>query len=567
MWAMLCISPLKFFFVIASMEQRISNSARDAFSPTFFGATTCQATIRLSDDRAPMVHRVFAARVATYQQMLEPLRSREQVLIVERAQAQKALEEAQHHLQQVDAEIADICARANDLEDSINRVRWHLDPRVMQNFPTELLRAVFLELADDMHQNWTWEDKFTYYVVPKSVVPFVLASVCRRWRQLALDTSALWSFVAVPPPSSKEDAEKALRYTRTLVERSGSSPVDGVITWPKLAWENMSGPCYSIVSVLASVAPRWRRISVDLPDGTDVELFDCFRRQTPLLEEISTWYRTPYFRLCPYTTDPDTPQYLPYCPRLRKFRTSRCNIIFSAPRHSLAHLTQIQIWSDLSASAVWGILHLVPAVEELDIWLQSRLGALEPSPGSQLDLPALQRLTCCHFAATLFEHWANFLNAPRVSHVELELIHGNEDDNRESVENLLRRLSGSVVSLKLVDGWGRMTAQRTAELAPLRNLRTVDLHGWFEPAFFERLVDDRAWPDLEAMSIDPSDNEDLTEVARALLKFVRSRTVELDSPAPGDESGQLAPLASFSLVEDSCIPEWVSEQIAQYITP
>ncbi|EJD39270.1 hypothetical protein AURDEDRAFT_171658 [Auricularia subglabra TFB-10046 SS5] len=462
--------------------------------------------------------------------------------------------------------MADISARINDLEAGIERARWHLEPHVMQNFPIELLRAVFLELADEIHRAWTWDDKMILeYIAPKTAVSFVLAAVCSRWRQLALETGSLWSFIAVPPPSSEEDAVKALAYTRTLVTRSGISPIDGCITWPRLKWESMPDPCYSIIGVLASVAPRWRRISVDLPGDTDVDVFDFFRRRTPLLEEISVWYRTPHFRQHPYNADPDIPRYLPFCPSLRRFRASRCNIIFSAQPHSFAHLTHIQIWSDLSASAVWEILHLVPAVKHLDLWLQSRLGTLAPSPGFQLHLPALEQLLCCHFAINLFDHWASFLETPSLHYLELELAYDDEDDNAPTIENLIRRTASSVVSLKITDISGRMATSRAAEMLLLRNLRVVDLHAWFEPSFFERLVDARAWPLLEAMNIDPSDNEDFTAVAGSILKFVRSRTVDIDSLPPNGDPVQLTRLKSFSIVQ-SYIPEWLSEQIAPYMS-
>lgn len=145
----------------------------------------------------------------------------------------------------------------------------------------------------------------------------------------------------------------------------------------------------------------------------------------------------------------------------------------------------------------------------------------------------------------------------------------------ESTSKTTARLSitccaGAVVSLRMVDGCGSIATERAAEFAPLRNIRTVELHGWFDSCFFERLVDDRAWPLLEAVYINPCDDDDfIMESADAILSFVRSQTVEVDSLPPSGDSSQLARLKSFSIVPEVYMPDLkrLSEQIALYLTP
>lgn len=128
----------------------------------------------------------------------------------------------------------------------------------------------------------------------------------------------------------------------------------------------------------------------------------------------------------------------------------------------------------------------------------------------------------------------------------------------ESTSKTTARLSitccaGAVVSLRMVDGCGSIATERAAEFAPLRNIRTVELHGWFDSCFFERLVDDRAWPLLEAVYINPCDDDD----------------VEVDSLPPSGDSSQLARLKSFSIVPEVYMPDLkrLSEQITLYLTP
>ncbi|KZV77926.1 hypothetical protein EXIGLDRAFT_96684, partial [Exidia glandulosa HHB12029] len=114
--------------------------------------------------------------------------------------AEAALLAAQHELAGLAAARDDIQTHQSTLREENERLQASLasiPSRLLKTFPFDLLRYIMSHVAIETG-SWTTDGRDQEYYMDRVRVPFVLASVCRRWRTVALDTSSLWTFIHSP---------------------------------------------------------------------------------------------------------------------------------------------------------------------------------------------------------------------------------------------------------------------------------------------------------------------------------------------------------------------------------
>lgn len=130
--------------------------------------------------------------------------------------------------------------------------------------PTELLGHIFA---------------FGSSVDPTSF-PYLVSHVCRKWRQVAIFTPALWSYIPL-------HNDRCFLKSQIRLERSRAIPIDIIYDY---SLDNTAMSVYDVVGMmefLAPFAPRWRSISLRFASTANLQiaLLNC-REDTPILEKI-----------------------------------------------------------------------------------------------------------------------------------------------------------------------------------------------------------------------------------------------------------------------------------------
>ncbi|KIJ63991.1 hypothetical protein HYDPIDRAFT_112500 [Hydnomerulius pinastri MD-312] len=148
------------------------------------------------------------------------------------------------------AERVALSSKITELESQKHPINW---------LPSELLIQIFLVCAEDESAEIAAGLSYN----PASVL---ISHVCRKWRELALTTSALWSFI------SYRDRQWRTQPLFTFLERSGQSPITFTFVTPP---SSLSGQDVSmlevaermtstkIVEVLMPRLPRVRSITFE----------------------------------------------------------------------------------------------------------------------------------------------------------------------------------------------------------------------------------------------------------------------------------------------------------------
>lgn len=432
----------------------------------------------------------------------------------ELADARAALSLAQDAVDALTVNLSYLEGQREQIQRGIDDLSNQVDPAIMRTLPIELLRAIFVQFVSartmPLREGCNFIGAFDDFRVR---APWTLASVCSSWRQLALDTPSLWTYVALPERLTEGPASHLVAYVRDLLSRSGQRPLDISISWEEIAWsEDVHGV---IFDALATVVERWRSCSFGLPNGAGSPArFSPFRRSTPLLEELVACVDN-YSIVNPWHAA--FPHYLPDCPRLRFMRTDGCHIIWRSPHVGLPALSHLEVDGDLPPDVVWGMLQHSPQMEALTLHLHANR---EPSPGpapGQLRLPRLRALGLYSWAVRVFSAWPDLLLLPAVE--SLVSIY--------SPIEILATVAPSIATLTALDIDSRLTANDPQRLAVFCKLRTLKITFYSAPiseGFFDAVAPD-AWPALEELQLDRFNVDGA--LANELLRFVRARTVAL----------------------------------------
>lgn len=155
----------------------------------------------------------------------------------------------------------------------------------MASLPAELLPMMCEELAPTRNSGG--------YTKADAIAPYCVAAVCHRWRNAALRTRVLWAYAYVPLISTAEHCSSAARHVATMLERSGSSPLDVHVEWALIEWNAFPVEFIDMLLCFGQAEGRWRCFWLFLTDScSQLDVLDISRgAATPLLEELRiAWF-------------------------------------------------------------------------------------------------------------------------------------------------------------------------------------------------------------------------------------------------------------------------------------
>ncbi|KAJ7353266.1 hypothetical protein DFH08DRAFT_856378 [Mycena albidolilacea] len=114
----------------------------------------------------------------------------------------------------IDAQISELERTINSLKEEKDSLRDRLDTYTypVLTLPNEIVSEIFVQFLPD----------FPRYPPPVGLLsPYLLCQICRKWRDIAFSTPALWSVISLSFRKAGRVPQK-LRYLQTSIKRSGS---------------------------------------------------------------------------------------------------------------------------------------------------------------------------------------------------------------------------------------------------------------------------------------------------------------------------------------------------------
>lgn len=235
----------------------------------------------------------------------------------------------------------------------------------LQRLPNELLASIFvIGVLQTGEQD--------------SLMLWTLMLVCRHWREVAINTPALWSRITM-------DTHHSLQKARLKLERSKAAPLDICVDFsPRL--EHGSVTTESIVHTMDLLRPsiwRWRNFQLTVPNRPQAHaaLMRC-KEQAPLLEvfsvRIAHSMQEDHYSASPLTF------FAGHTPHLRSCSFTSFNFGWDIGLVSgLRSLKLGGYWNGHSPSidVILGILRACPQLEELVL---RNMSDVDPDPCAKL---------------------------------------------------------------------------------------------------------------------------------------------------------------------------------------
>jgi len=167
---------------------------------------------------------------------------------------------------------------------------------MIRSTPDDILLLIFGAVVD----SWAtpeaeWPD--VAYSSDLAAAPFHLAAVCRQWRTLTVANSTFWTYFGFPrffPSFPRHHGRLSL-----LLERSRDAPVDVVLFSSIASYSNdavnnqVASDVIHVFKALNDIAPRWRSISLHLPELWMRHFQPALRGVCPVLESLALISRYP----------------------------------------------------------------------------------------------------------------------------------------------------------------------------------------------------------------------------------------------------------------------------------
>lgn len=434
----------------------------------------------------------------------------------------------------------------------------------LSTFPDDLLSYVFEHLAVLADAQWQAFGNGQYNA-ERARQPFVVASVCSRWRRVALNSPRLWSYIGVP---SLDDELVIAQSSRVhlLLLRSRAAPVDILLRFEDLSLENSddNDPLFAlavrgIFRELSAHADRWRRVEAWMPSMPDRDVLDVFRGPMPLLEQLSL-------------TGPldgnwrDEPQegFFPYCPRLRDldlWETGMC----CAPHHmGFPSLLSLKIWQEQSHDHIARLIRLGQDTLEalvLDV-------SCDETPTAALVFPRLQSLTLRNRPYLFRPAAPPILIAPHLRSLTL-YSHIIQSD----ITDLMQQLSETVTELSLQ---GHFTTEQLFPLRPLRKIShlhvlvdtciSVGVASQIDDAVLIQLAtaEPCIWPCLTHIVI--SDGGIVPKSGHGMLQLLAARNACVGySSSSAPEDSERAKKLEDVILDYEGVPPWLLSEVRRLL--
>jgi len=381
----------------------------------------------------------------------------------------------------------------------------------MDRLPVELHREIFCHLAGR-----PWEDpdadSAAFDWLSEARAPYLLASVCRRWRELALRTPALWAFIRLC------DGIHARQFGRARVNlsRAGKHPLYFILDGRRVGFLNHF---FDGLQLVKQYAPRLVRCYIHIPYNTQHENLAIFEQAMPLLRElrmIPTHGRSARLVVSPRSAFGSQLTlrllHLPDCPQLERLDSHAICII---PASSLGRLKRLSYnLRNSEAAPLWATLTRTPALEELIIVFPSdgwwRLQQLSADNSSRFENATRVELLHLHHLAVFGScnefSWADKAHLPALHTLTASVEHC---DHMGPLFKALRQQLRHLVITSIEDGTGTayLGARDAEALDQLYDLESFELRGLRtdmlrqqDQAFFEHLSG--PWPSTSHAVVD-----------------------------------------------------------------
>lgn len=249
--------------------------------------------------------------------------------------------------------------------------------------PDDILTYLFEMVLDQYHD--TWAERTTVQAYQLMVTPFSLASICRRWRNVAINTPKIWVQIVLYTTSPHDKA-----YVELMLSRSKSMDID-VSIGPNFNDKDCAMSMFSLDTDLLS---RLRRLSWEFyeEDGTQ------FRGHIPLFTVVCNpavfTPRLIELRLVnhavPSLLNPEPMLYhIPHAPALQKLSFISLQLPVALPRQSNLRALEL-VSSDVHIDRFQLFLARHPHLKSITLshlyWPDGSL------PGVPISLPELETL-------------------------------------------------------------------------------------------------------------------------------------------------------------------------------
>ncbi|KAH7101141.1 hypothetical protein BKA62DRAFT_657740 [Auriculariales sp. MPI-PUGE-AT-0066] len=379
--------------------------------------------------------------------------------------------------------------------------------------------------------------------------PFQLASVCRRWRELALETSTLWTYFGFPLRHNLHGPH--LIRLQDLILRSGQAPIDVLFTY-RLEGSADDGdelPASArILDSLLALVSRWRSARVCMPDSLITSyLQHNLAQEAPILEQL---YLTSYASVLEI---PSAPFLARLCLDTFKKGDLQCS-------SALPNLRSLIVFS--ADGIVTELMCKTYAHQLVDLCISDDLWNEGFGP---VDFACLRKLSLDD-ASYLSRVRAAGLHTLAVNTGMLKTQTAPSLSQFMSLDHLIlhgRMRDGSLTVIQNFSTISRLSFAVPAEISST----ILSRHGYaIANRFFEDFSTSSACPQLAHISFSPdADQLDFVE----LDAFVRSRTVQLDTVSQGELRSQVNPRRLCSVVVDceKLVPDGFHDKIHQYLNP
>ncbi|KZV96502.1 hypothetical protein EXIGLDRAFT_733171 [Exidia glandulosa HHB12029] len=443
-------------------------------------------------------------------------------------------------------ELKSLNSRHSALLADISTQRSLLMRQGMSSFPTELLRAVFLELTDGQEKQSVDDDQCDEYDPIRAATPFRLSAVCARWRQVAVEFPEIWTYVGVPELVDLEphSAHAIYRYVKTVLQRSQSQgcqaagqPLRIVLDWRSedVSWDD-SRYHQKILDLIGRYAYRWGRIDAAFPKGLDPSHALAFRRSTPMLQRV--WI-TLLGDEVNFPWSESLPPYLPECPQIR-FLVA--DFFFFRPTAPLPYITTLHLAIDgVALGVVWDVLRLTPHLRALHLTIDDLLDDTSTTPTPPIALAMLTTIAV-YSEAEPFSRVVAGIHIPNVA-----TLHCGSSFDLQT-EGVPDNLTEVLIDYATEDC--PMTSEAPSNIRSIDSLRRLSIaqcehiHGSF---FRAARSPDVCWKNLCSVRLESTTLDD--DAASDFADFLRTRTAHGSSP----------PLEVH--VKDCDMPKWFDAEI------
>ncbi|EJD35606.1 hypothetical protein AURDEDRAFT_130542 [Auricularia subglabra TFB-10046 SS5] len=460
-----------------------------------------------------------------------------QALLAETQRAADELARETHELQDMERQTAARLAEA----------RAALVQECISSLPDDVLRCLFDVAARDN--------------------PFTVAAVCARWRRVALELPAIWSYIAVPPPPSSMPGIKSgrrerylaaqLRRVNILLDRSRSAPLDLSVDWSGWSCKGSAhASCKQLFYALFSQAARWRFATIGLPLELTLTTLDSLKGPTPVLEDLNIYTSSDHDESFVHPRS----GYLPYAPRLQKLSLIRVGMgcAASADFPALRGFT----CGPSGCSEDQFYQYLRNAADTLDTLTVVYSLTRAPAPG----------LSLSHLFALHLDHRSSLLASPALKLPSLTTLSLFNLKDVDSLDDLTgRTLSDTLVPFleavsptvhTLYIGY-TITEQCLSIVSHLRNITTLrfypDADNFAAPALARITNDDpTVWPKLTRLANLRYDEND-PGVQEALFQLISARN-RIGSVGASEQDAA-RPSRLFGIDFEDGAPEWLVAEI------